>query len=147
MQNTDVSALVQSLCDDLVEQGHAASTSSGAPVIVAAQPLALRRALSNLLSNAVRHGERADVEVLRDGGGVKIVIDDTGPGIPQDQIEAVFQPFYRVDSSRSRQTGGSGLGLYIARDLLQRQHATLTLANRPQGGLRAVVQLGNATTA
>ena len=89
----------------------------------------------------MRHGESAQVQVLRDARRVRIVIDDSGPGIPLDQIEAVFQPFYRVDHSRSRQTGGSGLGLYIARDLLQRQGATLTLANRPQGGLRATVTL------
>jgi signal transduction histidine kinase len=89
----------------------------------------------------VRYGDGADVMVLREPEGVKIVIDDKGPGIPQEQLEAVFQPFYRVEGSRNRSTGGTGLGLYIARDLVERQHGTLTLVNRREGGLRATVFL------
>jgi signal transduction histidine kinase len=95
--------------------------------------------LANLLSNAVRYGERARVHVARRGGEVAVVLDDDGPGIPPDQLEAVFQPFYRVESSRSRHTGGTGLGLYIARDLASRQGGTLNLSNRPEGGLRVLL--------
>jgi len=140
VRSTDVLAMAVSLGDDLVEQGHAV-TVDGHAAIVEAQPGALRRALSNLLNNAVRYGERAQVQVSSGGEGVHVDIDDAGPGIPHDQLEAVFQPFYRLDSSRSRETGGTGLGLYIARDLLQRQRGTLTLANRREGGLRASIFL------
>jgi signal transduction histidine kinase len=78
------------------------------------------------------------------GGEVEIVVDDTGPGIPPAQLEAVMRPFFRLESSRSRLTGGSGLGLYIARDLVTREGGTLTLANRPEGGLRARIALPRA---
>jgi protein-histidine pros-kinase len=139
-RSTDVLALVQALADDLVEQGHAVSVD-GMPAIATVQPAALRRALANLLSNAVRYGERAAVRVLRDETGLTLLVDDDGPGIPQAQMDAVFEPFYRVESSRSRGTGGAGLGLYIARDLVRRQGGRLALANRAEGGLRAVVFL------
>jgi len=139
-QDIDIHSLVQSLADDLIEQGQPVSFS-GEPAIARAQPTALRRVLSNLLGNALRYGERAEVAVRRDDQGVHITIDDHGPGIPEAQLEAVFQPFYRVESSRSRHTGGTGLGLYIARDLVMRQGGTLTLTNRPGGGLRAELRL------
>jgi signal transduction histidine kinase len=101
----------------------------------------LRRVVANLMNNAVRYAGGAEVSVLRDADAVCIVVEDRGPGIPEAEIEAVFQPFYRVEASRSRQTGGTGLGLYIARDLIQRQHGVLRLANRSGGGLRAMVRL------
>ncbi len=140
-QRVDVLALAQSLCDDLCEQGHAVSASGHEAAVADAQPMALRRVLSNLISNALRYGERADVTVLREAQSVTVVVDDIGPGIPPAQMERVFQPFFRAESSRNRATGGSGLGLYIARDLIRRQGGTLMLANRPQGGLRATVTL------
>jgi signal transduction histidine kinase len=139
-QPTHIGALVQSLADDLVEQGQPVAFS-GEAVTAMAQPAALRRVVSNLIANAVRYGERAEVRVAAHGGQVSITIDDAGPGIPPHQLEAVFQPFYRVESSRSRHTGGTGLGLFIARDLTQRQGGTLTLSNRPEGGLRAELLL------
>lgn len=140
LRTTDVHALVQALTDNLVEQGHPV-TIRGVPAIAQVQPAALRRALCNLLSNAVRYGERATATVSRDDDGVRIVVEDEGPGIPHALMQAVFEPFYRVESSRNRATGGTGLGLYIARDLVQRQQGRLELANRPEGGLRATVLL------
>jgi signal transduction histidine kinase len=140
LQSTDVFALVQSLTDDLRELGQPVSLS-GEPVVAPVQPAALRRAVGNLLGNALRYGGRAQASVLRTPGGVRIVIDDLGPGIPPAQLEAVFRPFYRVEGSRNRVTGGTGLGLHIARDLVLRQGGTLTLSNRPEGGLRAEVTL------
>lgn len=137
----DVLSLVQSLCDDLAEQGQAVTAGGHASTVVDAQPMALRRVVSNLISNAVRYGQRADVMVLREPGLVKIIVDDAGPGIPAAQMEAVFQAFYRVEGSRNRGSGGTGLGLYIARDLIVRQGGTLALANRPEGGLRATVTM------
>jgi len=140
-QRVDVLALAQSLCDDLAEQGHAVSASGHEAAVADAQPMALRRVLSNLISNALRYGERADVTVLQEAQSVTVIVDDSGPGIPQAQMERVFQPFFRAENSRNRTTGGTGLGLYIARDLIRRQGGALTLANRPEGGLRATLTL------
>lgn len=142
MQATDVFALVQSVADDLVEQGRDVSVS-GRSVVASVQPVALRRAVSNLVGNALRYAGSAQVTVLT-LDGLRVLVDDHGPGIPTDQLEAVFEPFVRLETSRSRETGGSGLGLHIARDLLQRQGATLTLCNRPGGGLRAEIRLATA---
>lgn len=139
-QQADVFALVQSLADDLVEQGHRIEVT-GEPVVACVQPVALRRVIANLLGNAVRYGERATVTVRRNDDRVEILVDDEGPGIPPDQLESVFEPFYRVEASRSRHTGGTGLGLYIARHLTTRQGGRLTLSNRSGGGLRARLTL------
>ncbi|TDP63490.1 ATP-binding protein [Roseateles toxinivorans] len=143
MVSVDVLALAQSLADDLVEQGHSL-TVHGGPALACVQPTALRRVLGNLLGNALRYGERAELTVAVQGDRVLLRIDDQGPGIPEAQLEAVFQPFYRVESSRNRATGGSGLGLYIARDLTLRQGGELRLSNRPEGGLRAELSLRRA---
>lgn len=143
LQDTDISALVQALTDDLLEQGQAVSFE-GASAITLARPAALRRVVGNLISNALRYGERAEVSVTTSQASINIVVQDHGPGIAPAQLESVFQPFFRVESSRNRHTGGVGLGLYIARDLLQRQGARLDLSNPPQGGLRAQVTLPRA---
>jgi signal transduction histidine kinase len=141
-ERVDVGALVQSLIDDLAEQGQPASLSSdAAQAIVLAQPAALKRVLDNLIGNALRYGGSAAVSVATGPHEVQVLIDDTGPGIAPDQLDAVFQPFYRVESSRNRSTGGAGLGLYIARDLTQRNGGQLTLANRAEGGLRATMTM------
>ncbi|HEX3140789.1 MAG TPA: sensor histidine kinase, partial [Rhizobacter sp.] len=92
-------------------------------------------------SNALRHGGSAEIGLAVSDGQVRVAVDDRGPGIPAAQLEAVFQPFYRVDASRSRQTGGSGLGLYIARDLARRHGGQVTLSNHPGGGLHAELVL------
>ncbi len=139
-QPADVNALVQSLVDDLAEQGRPVAFT-GHPVVADIQPGALRRVVANLVGNALRYGGHAEVHVMASGRAAHIVVEDRGPGIPPAELEAVFQPFYRVDSARCRDTGGTGLGLYIARDLTERQGGTLSLANRPGGGLRAEVVL------
>lgn len=140
LQSTDVCSVVQSLTDDLIEQGQPV-TFSGDTAVADCQPVLLRRVVSNLASNAVRYGQRADVSVGVHGAEVRIVVNDVGPGIAAAHLDAVFEPFYRIEGSRSRDTGGAGLGLYIARDLITRQGGTLTLANRAEGGLQAVVRL------
>lgn len=142
-QPTDITALVESLCDDAVELGQPVrfQQTDDAAATAPAQPVALRRVVGNLLSNAVRYGSRAEVAVRRQGPQVVITVDDEGPGIPEPALKAVFEPFHRLESSRNRASGGSGLGLYIARDLAQRQGASVSLSNRPQGGLRAEVRL------
>lgn len=138
-QATDVFALVQSVTDDLVEQG-AAVVLDGQSVVITSQPLALRRVLTNLLQNALHYGHSARVSVQRHEV-VEILIDDDGPGIPEAELDMVFQPFFRSNGLRSRNTGGAGLGLFIARDLVRRLGGDLTLHNRAEGGLRAVLRL------
>jgi len=140
VQTVDVAALVQSMVDDRLEQGQPLTFAADAAALASARPVALRRVFDNLLNNAIRYGERADVRVDRDGERVCVRIDDAGPGIDAALFDSVFQPFYRVESSRNRSTGGSGLGLYIARDLVRRQGGDVVLSNM-QPGLRAEVSL------
>ncbi|MCK9685533.1 ATP-binding protein [Scleromatobacter humisilvae] len=142
-QVTDVNALVQAIVDDLADLGQPVSVQ-GEPAPAPVQSAGLRRVVSNLINNALRYGQRADISVRVHGDAVHIVIDDQGPGIPEAQLDAVMQPFYRLESSRSRLTGGSGLGLYIARDLIARQGGVLTLENHAEGGLRATIALKRA---
>ena len=101
----------------------------------------LRRALRNLISNALRYGGGAQVSLGREGGMATIRIDDCGPGIPADQIAAMMEPFARGEGSRNRETGGAGLGLTLARAIAEQHGGTLTLTNRPEGGLRAEISL------
>ena len=143
-ETTDVHALVQAIVDDLADLGQPV-TIRGVAAPARVQAASLRRVVSNLVNNALRYGQRADVLVQPQGAAVHIVIEDTGPGIPEAQLEAVMKPFYRLDSSRNRLTGGSGLGLYISRDLIARQGGVLTLANRAEGGLRATIDLPTET--
>jgi signal transduction histidine kinase len=144
VQTVDLAALLQSMVDDRIEQGQQVAFD-GASAMARARPLALRRVFDNLLNNAIRYGERADIRLRAGGPRVHVQIDDAGPGIDPTLLESVFQPFFRADSSRSRATGGSGLGLYIARDLLRQQGGDVVLSNR-DGGLRAEVSLPRATT-
>lgn len=125
----------------------AAVTLHGDTAIVLARPLALRRVLANLLDNAIRYGASADVGVDADRERVRMRIDDRGPGIAPGLLEQVFQPFFRVEASRNRASGRSGLGLYIAPDLLRRQGGDVTIANRPGGGLRAEIVLPRGPSA
>ena len=99
------------------------------------------RALTNLIDNGVLYGDRAEVVVTTEGQEVVVTIEDAGPGLPPDQLEAVFSPFRRLEASRSRATGGAGLGLSISRSVVERGGGTVTLSNRPEGGLRATVRL------
>jgi signal transduction histidine kinase len=108
---------------------------------VLGRPLDLRRCLSNLIDNAVKYGQRAEVTVERIGGAARIRIRDDGPGIAQDEQARVFEPFYRIESSRSRESGGTGLGLTIARNIAEHHGGAVALANRPDGGLEVTLTL------
>ena len=138
----DVGELLEQLAKSAREAGMGL-TVAAEPCTVTAAPMALRRLLGNLLSNAQRHSGAGMVELRaqRDGGAVRIGVLDRGPGIPDDQLEAVFRPFHRVDASRSPGTGGSGLGLAIVRQLAQANGWTVSLENRTGGGLAAWVTL------
>ena len=105
-----------------------------------ARPKALKRCLANLLHNAIKYGTRAEV-TASDETAVTIRVRDAGPGIPEELLEQVFEPFFRVESSRNRDTGGTGLGLCIARDVAQSHGGSVTLRNHPDGGLEATLVL------
>lgn len=139
-QFVDVFSMVQSVCDDLQELGHDIALS-GKSVNAWAQPTALQRVLTNLIGNGLRYGQSVHVEVHERASQVLIWVDDCGPGIPLELLDKVFEPFFRIEGSRNRLTGGVGLGLHIARDLTRRQGGSLTLSNRPEGGLRAQLSL------
>jgi signal transduction histidine kinase len=111
------------------------------PLIYACRPVALKRAFRNLIENAVRYGGNARISAVTDQGTVTIAVEDDGPGLPPDQIEDAFQPFVRLEPSRSTETGGIGLGLAIARSVVKAHGGTVTLINRPEGGLRAEIRL------
>ena len=135
----DLADLLQSLCDDRIDAGGAAAYIGPAHLPVVCRPVAMRRALANLIDNARNYGMGAEVALAAAGGQAVVTIDDSGPGIPESLLEAVFQPFYRVESSRSRDTGGTGLGLAVARTIIRGHGGDITLANRSEGGLRVTV--------
>ncbi|HEY9067921.1 MAG TPA: ATP-binding protein, partial [Burkholderiaceae bacterium] len=145
-QRLDLGALAQSQVDDLAEQGLPASMAGlpEVPALVLAQPQALSRVLGNLIGNALRHGGSARVAVHAADDAVRVTIDDDGPGIAPHLIDAVFAPFRRAATGDAALNGGAGLGLYIARDLAERDGGRLTLANRVEGGLRAELVLPRA---
>ena len=136
----DVNELVESVRQAFAEMGAAVSVSGRALAPFTAKAQALKRCLTNLISNAVNFGTRADVR-LEDNGELLIRVRDAGPGIPPGELEQVFEPFYRLEHSRNRDSGGTGLGLTIARDIAQAYGGTLILANLPEGGLEAVLRL------
>jgi signal transduction histidine kinase len=140
----DLTALVESLCDDLADLGCEVVFADGERLPYRCRPAALRRAARNLIQNAVRYGERARVVLRRTGEAIEIAVDDDGPGIPDPELERVFQPFIRLEASRNRATGGVGLGLSIARTIARDHGGDIILANRPGGGLRAPIVLPGA---
>jgi signal transduction histidine kinase len=140
-RRTDLTALLASAVDDLADAGLPVDMEPAPPVIYECQPGALKRALTNLLDNAVKYGRQAHATILSTPQAIEITIDDKGPGIPENELANVFQPFYRVEGSRSRETGGIGLGLAIALSAIQGHGGELTLSNLPEGGLRARITL------
>ena len=143
-RTVDLHALVDSVGADLADLGHEiAVPESGESerVLVACRPVALRRAFRNLLENAAAYGIRATARITRDDAGLRVVFEDEGPGIPEGDLERVFEPFVRLEESRSRDTGGTGLGLAIARTIVRGHGGDIRLQNREGGGLRATVTL------
>jgi signal transduction histidine kinase len=140
-RRVDIAALLASVVDDMADAGLLVTMAPAAPLIHECQPGALKRAITNLLDNAVKYGKRAQAAITAAAKTIEITIDDDGPGIPEAELPRVFQPFYRVEESRNRYTGGTGLGLAIAQSIVQAHGGELTLANRPGGGLRASIKL------
>lgn len=134
--------LLHGVGEDAARVGAKVEINVDAGVDISARPNAMRRALSNLVMNAAAHAKRITISVVETpAGGIEILVDDDGPGIPPDQYEDAFKPFNRLDESRNQNEKGVGLGLAIARDVARSHGGDLTLDKAPLGGLRAVVRL------
>ena len=105
------------------------------------RPNEIRRAVRNLVENAVAYGRRASVSLSQDGASYEITVEDDGPGIPETEHARVFEPFVRLESSRNADTGGTGLGLTLVKAIAEGHGGGVTLENRPEGGLRARLRL------
>jgi len=137
----DLAALVQSVCDDASDVGYDVVCTGAQSAFFSGRPLALRRAFANLVDNAVKYGQRARVSIDVSAKHFAVTVEDDGPGIPDSEIERVFEPFYRVEVSRNRETGGAGLGLAVVRSIVRGHGGDVSLSNRPEGGLRAIITL------
>lgn len=134
--------ILQRICDDAKDMGHKITLQVGQqPVPFDCQPVALRRAISNLVENAIRYGGKAHLTMRETEDTVFLDIVDNGPGIPKDRLEDVFKPFYRLDESRNSNTGGTGLGLTVARTIIRAHGGDIALINLDEGGLRITVNL------
>ncbi len=141
VQPTDLSRLLNETAASARREGTEVTLSVEPLMTLPLRPNAMRRCVANLLSNAGRHAGTAWVRAERRGGAIEIIIDDDGPGIPAAAREDVFKPFFRMDRSRNLATGGSGLGLTIARDVVRSHGGDITLDDSPYGGLRAIIRL------
>ncbi len=138
---TDLGALLHEVAQRASTGGPAVKVELESPVTLPLRPIAIRRCLTNLVQNAVRHARWVGLRVAAQGDHVWIAVDDDGPGIPADQREAVFKAFYRIEGSRNPNTGGVGLGLTIARDIVLGHGGDIELTEAPEGGLRVLVRL------
>lgn len=138
---TDIAALVQSLCDDMADGGQPVSCRTPGRLAYVCAPGAIKRAVQNIVVNAIKYGVSAAVEVCEEADRIDITVTDSGTGIPADRREDVFRPFYRLESSRNRETGGSGLGLAVARSIARRHGGDIVLEDAAGGGLRARLSL------
>jgi signal transduction histidine kinase len=136
----DIDALVSQIAEEFTGMGASVTVTGHALKAFVGKSQALKRCLTNLVANAIKFGGRADIQV-EDGPELLVRVRDAGPGLPPEELERVFEPFYRLESSRNRDSGGTGLGLSIARDIAQAHGGTLTLANVPAGGLEATLSL------
>lgn len=138
----DLATLLDSLCGDLQDMGLAVACEDSPRCVLQGQPEAVKRALRNLIENAVNYGQRAEVKLDAGVNEAVITITDQGPGIPESERDRVFEPFYRLEQSRSRETGGAGLGLAIARTLIRGMGGEIRLDAGPEGrGLQVSVTL------
>ncbi len=138
---TDIASLIARIVSDEAEAGHATSYSGPETMDLTIRPLGLKRALTNIIENAIKYGSCGDVTLNQSGENIEILVDDKGPGIPDAEKEQVFKPFFRLEGSRSRDTGGTGLGMTIARNAIRSMGGDIELLDRAEGGLRARVTL------
>jgi two-component system osmolarity sensor histidine kinase EnvZ len=138
---TDIRALLDDLKLDAERQGHATTLHVIGDPVVVIRPDAIRRVLTNLVSNAARHGDKITITANHDARYLIVTVDDDGPGIAPDMRDEVFKPFVRLDEARNVDEGGTGLGLAISRDIARGHGGDITLLDSPMGGLRAMLRL------
>lgn len=141
VRSADLAAILRTLCDDVADRGATVAYDGPSQLQLRLRPVAAKRAFANLIDNAVKYGGGGRVTLEGLPATVVVRVDDNGPGIPPEALETVFEPFRRLEASHNRGTGGSGLGLTIARQIVQRHGGALVLTNRSGGGLAAVVEL------
>lgn len=141
MRHVDIAALVESLCADLIDMGKPVTWQAHDPVPMNCRPNEIRRAVRNLIENAIAYGKEAAVSIQAREPGYEIIVDDNGPGIPEADRQRVFEPFVRLETSRNVETGGTGLGLTLVKAIAAGHGGTVTLENRAEGGLRARLYL------
>ena len=137
----DLTALLETIVNDARDAGHDVVLDARPHIVIQGRLIGLKRAFNNVLSNAMRFGSTVRVAAVLTDGAVTVTVEDDGPGIPEDQLAAVLEPFVRLEHSRNRETGGVGLGLTIAKSHIEADGGRLTLSNRPQGGLRVAAVL------
>jgi signal transduction histidine kinase len=141
IQPLDINALLESLQADAQESGHMVEILGRATTPYECRPQAIKRCLSNLIDNAIKYGRLARVRVIQLPSSLHVVVSDEGPGVPADELERLFDPFYRLESSRNRDHGGTGLGLTIARSIAEQHGGTLVLKNGSRIGLECHLDL------
>lgn len=139
-RKVELNAMLDSLCEDYIEMGQNVQYTEAEETIISCRPVSMKRALRNLIDNAVKYGNQARVNLSTKGEKVCIVIEDSGPGIPEDRMDKVFEPFFRLEQSRSRDTGGIGLGMAIARNIIRNHGGDIRLENTG-GGLKVIINL------
>jgi len=141
IERVNLTALVGSICDDMTDTGFRVEYDGVDNLIYDCRPGALKRAVTNLIRNAIKFGGGASVKLQNTSSGVEIIIEDDGPGIPEAELDLVFSAFYRVEQSRSSETGGVGLGLSVVQSVIDKHGGEIKLSNREEGGLRAQIIL------
>ena len=140
-RSIDLVALLETIVDDARDAGRDAELAAPASLVITARHMGLKRALSNLVGNALRYGSQVRVRIEQAASEIVVMVEDNGPGIPEDKLDVVLEPFVRLEDSRNVETGGVGLGLTIAKSNIEANGGTLVLRNRPEGGLSAMVRL------
>lgn len=140
-QRIDLASLLISLTDEATDSGRSCRYQGSDHAEILGHPVSVKRAFRNLIENAVKYGEKADVALATGEHGIEVTIDDRGPGIPEASQEAAFEPYQRLDAARDSDRPGAGLGLTIARDVIRSHGGSIALANRKSGGLRVTVSL------
>ncbi|WP_057462771.1 ATP-binding protein [Pseudovibrio sp. POLY-S9] len=141
LRSVDLGGLLESIANDQEDMGNHVSVEAHNRVVLKCRPMSLKRAFQNLIGNAIRYGEQAEVSFRVDEAHAEVRIADKGPGIPQNRLEDVFEPFVRLEESRNEETGGIGLGLAITRSIIHAQGGTIRLENGEENGLVAIVRL------
>lgn len=141
VRSVDLGGLLESIANDHEDMGDHVGVESESRVVLKCRPGSLKRAFRNLIGNAIRYGGAVEVFICLDDDHAEVRIADKGPGIPENRLEDVFEPFVRLEESRSEQTGGIGLGLAITRSIIHAQGGTIRLKNGPEKGLVAIVRL------